>query len=377
MSYLARYHHNAAQLGQVFMLDKMDQINCDTQTHCDKHSHSNLCQRMLFTFWMTRRQYYQITNLTEHIKETYLALKNRFLGMIDYLDETLQSLEVDKKRKKRASNKKLATPEEIKHVTGILDTIAELGRLKDKNENLKENPKEYIPHHMWINSEKIQVGTLVNEEKQAALDSTRTKHNPIVWATLGWGVYSNKKQIDKIKKNIETLQAQNILQDRKIDKLARYMNLTMEKVREHDERIYNLEVQMVQLRNSLIELSYGFDYNVIASHLLRNAHTAVHRLMIGLTAAQHNVDEILEYLRAMATHQCSPVIISPPVLRKLLQKVEDRITPNPRLKVPYDSETDIWRFYDILWITPVVLDKLLVVLLTIPLTDQSLEMNIY
>ena len=196
-------------------------------------------------------------------------------------------------------------------------------------------------------------------------------------AGLGWGIYSNKKQIDRIKENINKLQKQNILQDKKIDELARYMNLTMEKVREHDKRIYDLEVGLVQLKNSLIELSYDFDYSVIASHLLRNAQTAVHRLMIGLTTAQHNVDRILEYLRAMATHQCSPVIISPPVLRKLLQKVEDRLTPNPRLKLPYNSKTNIWQFYDILRITPVVLDKLLVVLLTIPLTDQSLEMNIF
>ena len=57
--------------------------------------------------------------------------------------------------------------------------------------------------------------------------------------------------------------------------------------------------------------------------------------MIGLIAAQYHVDHILEYLRAMATHQCSPVLISPPALRKLLRKVKDRITPNPRLKLPY------------------------------------------
>ena len=57
--------------------------------------------------------------------------------------------------------------------------------------------------------------------------------------------------------------------------------------------------------------------------------------------------------------------------------MEGRLTSNPRLRLPYNSKTDIWRFDDILRITPVVLDKLLVVLLTIPLTDQSLEMNIF
>ena len=155
------------------------------------------------------------------------------------------------------------------------------------------------------------------------------------------------------------------------------MNLTMERVCQHDQKLYELEVELVQLRSSLVSLSCDFDYTVVINYLLRNAQTAVHRLMIGLIAAQYNVDRILEYLRAMATHQCSPVLISPPALRRLLRKVKDRITPNPRLKLPYHIDKDIWKFYDVLKVTPVVLDRLLVILLTIPLTDQSLEMNLY
>ena len=42
----------------------------------------------------------------------------------------------------------------------------------------------------------------------------------------------------------------------------------MEKVREHDKRLYNLEVGLVQLKNSLIDLSYDLDYSVVISHLL-------------------------------------------------------------------------------------------------------------
>ena len=151
----------------------------------------------------------------------------------------------------------------------------------------------------------------------------------------------------------------------------------MEQVRQHDQKLYELEVELVQLRSSLVRLTYDFDYSVVINYLLRNAQTAVHRLMIGLIAAQYNVDHILEYLRAMATHQCSLVLISPPALRTLLRKVKDRITPNPRLRLPYHIDKDIWKFYDILQVTPVVLDRLLVILLTIPLMDQSLEMNLY
>ena len=203
----------------------------------------------------------------------------------------------------------------------LIQTLEILGKLPE-GLSQPRGEGQFQPHHVEAGHRTLQMGTITEGEPHInKID--REKQNILVWAGLGWGIYSNKKQIDRIKENINKLQKQNILQDKKIDELARYMNLTMEKVREHDKRIYDLEVGLVQLKNSLIELSYDFDYSVIASHLLRNAQTAVHRLMIGLTTAQHNVDRILEYLRTMATHQCSPVIISPPVLRKLLQKVED------------------------------------------------------
>ena len=104
----------------------------------------------------------------------------------------------------------------------------------------------------------------------------------------------NKRQIDKIKDNIQKLQNQNLLQEKQIDELARYMNLTMERVWQHDRKLYELEVELVQLRSLLINLSYDFDYSTIINYLLRNAQTAVHRLMIGLLAAQYNMDRILE-----------------------------------------------------------------------------------
>ena len=52
--------------------------------------------------------------------------------------------------------------------------------------------------------------------------------------------------------------------------------------------------------------------------------------------------------------------------------------PNPRLRLPYNPENrEIWGYYWVIKITPTIIDKLLVVLLTIPLLDKSLELNIY
>ena len=332
-----------------------------------------MCDRLVFQFCMSQHQYYQITNATQHLHTTFLTLKNRFLGIIDYWDETLQSVTVGEEenanRKKRHSSVPSRAKNQIAHEMDVLTDAVEWIEKK------RWSPQQ--PQDVWVTPEKLEMGQIITREEEGMHLYSRKKRNSLVWAGLGWGVYSNKRKIDKIKNNIRKLQDQNILQEKQIDELARYMNLTMEQVRQHDQKLYELEVELVQLRSSLVSLTYDFNYNVVINYLLRNAQTAVHRLMIGLIAAQYNVDHILEYLRAMATHQCSPVLISPPALRMLLRKVKDRITPNPRLKLPYHIDKDIWKFYDVLKVTPVVLDRLLVILLTIPLTDQSLEMNLY
>ena len=61
----------------------------------------------------------------------------------------------------------------------------------------------------------------------------------------GIGVIVNSIQIKKVKQSINRLQEQNILQDQKIDELARYLNLTANCVKLHDEQIYLLQVEMV------------------------------------------------------------------------------------------------------------------------------------
>ena len=48
---------------------------------------------------------------------------------------------------------------------------------------------------------------------------------------------------------------------------------------------------------------------------------------------------------------------------------------NPRLQLPEDPNINIWNYYS--HITPIVMDDFLLIILTIPLTDQSLEMDLY
>ena len=49
----------------------------------------------------------------------------------------------------------------------------------------------------------------------------------------------------------------------------------------------------------------------------------------------------------------------------------------PRINLPNDPSNNIWAYYSIMKVTPVVQDNFLLVILTIALIDASISMNVY
>ena len=92
---------------------------------------------------------------------------------------------------------------------------------------------------------------------------------------------------------------------------------------------------------------------------------------------EQNVNMIYEYMRVLSSRQANPLIIPPDSLREVLTRVKDDMKRNPRLRLPEDPNIDIWNYYTIMKITPVVMNDFLLIILTIPVTDQSLEMDLY
>ena len=75
------------------------------------------------------------------------------------------------------------------------------------------------------------------EPTSAPKNATAGREKWFIDVLAGIGSIVNAVQIKKIKKNIRILQAENILQDQKIDELARFLNLTASRVRLHDKQI--------------------------------------------------------------------------------------------------------------------------------------------
>ena len=135
-----------------------------------------------------------------YILDIFNATYKKFLVAIDHIDYHPSQNLINTTRQRRSlmyenygyyhSPTKTLTPSEEYFLTAFMNALSKI------------NPKLHKSlHHM--------------------------KRVGIFTQILGWGVYSNDRNIAKIKKNLHILQEQNQLQDKQIKQLAKFLNLTM------------------------------------------------------------------------------------------------------------------------------------------------------
>ena len=91
-----------------------------------------------------------------------------------------------------------------------------------------------------------------------------------------------------------------------------------------------------------------------------------------------DTESLFEYMRTLASQELNPMIIPPDILKNILHRIETDIKSYARLKLCEDLEINTWSYYGTIKLTPIVLEDYLMLILTIPLIDQSkLHMNLY
>ena len=294
------------------------------------------------------KQFEYILNVTKYVNENYLRVKEKFLRAIDYMEDininkspTTDSTPRHKRNSESPFDTRV-TPEETKYLTRLLTELAAW----DPIHNVTHRRKRFIPLFSSIGA---AIGSIVNAG-----------------------------QIKKIKENIAILQDATILQDEQIRELARYADLTAARVRLHDTQIYKLQYGLLAVEDGLKEMIDVTNFHVYTSYHVTIAQAILSRLQTGSVSIENNINKIFEYLRIMSNHKATSAVIPLVALRKLLLKIEDRMRANPRLRLPYDPRAgEIWKYYSVIKVTPIVMDKMLVILMTIPVLDKTLELNIY
>ena len=205
----------------------------------------------------------------------------------------------------------------------------------------------------------------------------RNKRFGLATWVLGWGLYKTYSTIKHIKDNIRILQEQNLLQQDQITELGHYLNITYAHVSSNRYAITNLQVRLAEINKMLIATLSDIRFVKYTVAIINDIRMNLAKLTLGIMTLDQNVNAVYEYLRVLSTRQVNPLIIPPDTLRKVLAKVKKDMNRNPRLKLPEDPNLNIWNYYTIMKITPMVMDDFLLILLTIPLTGQSWEMDLY
>ena len=206
---------------------------------------------------------------------------------------------------------------------------------------------------------------------------SRMKRQDVFTFLLGWGIYANAKSISKIKENIHILQNQNKLQDKQIKQLAKYLNLTMHQVDRHSEMLYEMDTRLLILNKTLQHLMWTVDALRYEHTVIHYFQTRIYCVYTSLYALCEDIDALYEYMRILASQELNPTIIPPDVLKTILHRIENDIKSNARLKLCEDPNTNIWSYYGTIKLTPIVLQDYLMLILTVPLVDQTLHMNLY
>ena len=303
-----------------------------------------------------QNQFIQLKKEAVKINQIYLETYKKFLRAIDHMEfhptlgRTKTESTVRLKRQPHGKNWTEETPQYANQMEGLT---------KEDKLMLKQADK-----------------LIETKFSNKTIKKRRNKRFGLAGWIMGWGI-GYFSSLRAIKDNIRTLQLQNKLQQDQILELSHYLNITYAHVSTNRYAITNLQVQLAQLNKTLIATMQDVKFIRYTVAIITDIRIILAKLTLGVMGLQQNVNAIYEYLRVLSSKQVNPLLIPPDALRGVLAHIKDDMKRNPRLQLPEDPNVNIWNYYPIMKITPIVMDDSLLIILTIPLTDQSLEMNLY
>ena len=151
----------------------------------------------------------------------------------------------------------------------------------------------------------------------------------------------------------------------------------MHQVSRHEEMLYEMDTKMFIMNKTIQDIMMGISLLWYDSDLMAYFQARTLRLHPSLYALKGDVHSLYEYMRALATQELNLIIIPPDILKKILNKVTEDIKSNARLRLSEDLKTNIWAYYSNVKLTPIILQDYLMLILTVPIVDQSLQMELY
>ena len=318
-----------------------------TQARDSKTPHAFECK--------LKRQYRKILEELRDVRETFTQMHQRFRASIDQLEYHDYP--------EKGDARKLRSTRMHEHLNNYY-----------VYQKLPMHEKKQIIQTLLILQHVAQ-----HPKYMVALHNTlfRMKRFDLLGLVFGWTAFTNRKTINEMKTNIEILRKNQALTQQQIQELAHTLNMSITILNEHTESLIDLNFKMLALNKTMRTLITGFSGLRVAMSTITDLRNGVSQAKTGVLAMENNVEQVEENLRVMATRKANPLILPPEKLRNLLVKIKDQMRENPRLQLPEDPDRNIWAYYQFVTVSPIIMEKCLMVVVTIPLLDKSNEVELY
>ena len=101
------------------------------------------------------------------------------------------------------------------------------------------------------------------------------------------------------------------------------------------------------------------------------------RLTSGVFSFKERVESFYEYIWVLANHEVNPLVVPLLELWCILLDIKHKICLHPWLALPDDPNDEIWAYYPILQVSPIMMEGVLILIVSIHLIDKSLQMDLY
>ena len=360
----------------VFYLENSQFLKKCPENNVDAQAHGNYFEcKMKF-------QYKQVFKELRDIREIFVHIYERFRAQIDQLEFRYRNGGATKEKKGKENSKKgkdggtKRNPREVDSIPPILEHVNNY----QVYTQLPLHEKRYIIQLLLILQHINQRASKQESQKiHEAVEQIlrRDKRFDLLSIFLGWTAWSTKRDVERMKENIHVLRRNQELTREQIQVLAKTLNQTITVLNQHTQSLVEISYQLYAFNRTLKELIIGVEGLRVSVSILNDLRNGVSQIKTGIVMMENNIKQIEDNLRIMATRKANPIVLPPEKLRSLLEQIKEQMRENPRLQLPEDPEENIWAYYQFMTVSPIVLDKCLVIIITIPLIDTSLEVELY
>ena len=235
-----------------------------------------------------KKQYMRIVFETNKLRQLFNKIFEKFLKAIDHM-EFHPTLGKEKKGTSYRLHKRSA---------------------KDRDASMIHQLKYLSPDDIRM----LEQGNEVIQKKYLKMNSTRHRTKRflgLATCLLGWGLYRNARSLSDLKRNVQALYNQNILQEKQIIELTHYLNVTYGHVRANRMVINELNIQIATLNKTMMAVIGETKFIKFTVAALTDLRITLAQLSLGLMSLQENVNAIYEYMRVLSTRRVNPLIIPP------------------------------------------------------------------